>query len=305
MPSYKINFVKNFSKIILVSLALFVVIGVSLFTRGIQLDIQFKGGTILTYSYKGDIDTAKVVEKVNSLNLGNTTIQLADDLTSQKKSAKISMTTQGLNPDQLTQIDQVLTKNFKDNEFAQTSVNNVSPAIGKDFFAKSLVSIGAASLFMILFIAFRFKKIGGFSAGVMAVIALIHDIIIIFGTFVLLGYTIDNNFIAVILTILGYSVNDTIVIYDRVRENRQKYGKRASFADLMNLSINECLTRTINTTITTVLALSVICIIALITNVQSILTFAFPMMIGMISGVYSSICIAGPLWVKWQEKKAK
>lgn len=305
MPKFKIDFVKNLKKIGLLSGTLIVVIIAAIFMRGIQLDIQFKGGTILTYSYTGEVEENAITSKMAELGYDNATVQFTDEVASDSKSVKISMTTQGLSPEQLIEINNGLSASFKDNKFTQTSVSNVSPSIGKDFFAKSLVSIGFASLIMILYIGYRFRKIGGLSAGVMAIVALVHDIFIIFGTFILLGYTIDNNFIAVILTILGYSVNDTIVIYDRIRENRKTYGKKKSVRELVNLSINQCLTRTINTTVTTVMALAVICIVALISNVESILTFAFPMMIGMVSGVYSSVCIAGPLWVLWQERKAK
>ena len=105
------------------------------------------------------------------------------------------------------------------------------------------------------------------------------------------------------LTILGYSVNDTIVIYDRIRENRKTMGAEVPIGELVNTSLNQCLGRTFNTTLTTVSSLVVICVVALIFNVSSILTFAFPMMIGMIHGVYSSLCIAPQLWVLWCERK--
>lgn len=307
MKNYKFDIVGSFKKVLLISMALFVAIIGGIFIRGVELDIQFKGGTILTYSYTGELHTDEVANKVNEFNLGNTTVTEANEVASSEdeKSLKVSITSQGLTPDQLSEVNKALGETFKDNNIKQMNISNVSPTIGKDFFAKSLVSIGFASVLMILYIAFRFRKIGGFSAGVMAIVALVHDIIIVFGVFVLLGFTIDNNFIAVVLTILGYSVNDTIVIYDRIRENRDIHGNKISYKDLVNLSINQSLTRTINTTVTTVLALSAVCIVAVVSNVHSIITFAFPMIIGMVSGVYSSLFIAGPLWVKWQERKEK
>ena len=117
---------------------------------------------------------------------------------------------------------------------------------------------------------------------------------------------LNGNFIAALLTILGYSINDTVVIYDRVRENRQLYGNSMDFATLVNNSINQSLRRSINTTISTLLALGTVCVVSVVFGLDSIFTFAFPLIIGMISGVYSTICIAGPLWVEWElHKKAK
>ena len=127
---------------------------------------------------------------------------------------------------------------------------------------------------------------------------------VIYAVFVICGIPLNNNFIAAVLTILGYSINATIVVYDRVRENKRLMGK-VMVAELVNTSVNQSLTRSINTTVATVLALLAACIMALIFNVDSILTFAFPLIVGMVSGVYSSLCISSSLWVVWQEHKAK
>lgn len=170
---------------------------------------------------------------------------------------------------------------------------------------KGLVAVAVASVLILGFIAFRFKKINGLSAGFTSVIALIHDVIIVLGAFMVFGLPLDNNFIAVILTILGYSINDTIVIYDRIRENEKYYGKTLPVAELVNKSINESLTRTIHTSVCTISTMVVVCIVSLATGVESILSFALPMMIGMIAGTYSSIFLASPIWVIIQEAKAK
>ena len=138
----------------------------------------------------------------------------------------------------------------------------------------------------------------------MAVVALLHDVLFVFTTFIIFRMPINDNFIAIVLTILGYSLNDTIVIYDRIRENKRLLGKKYTTGELVNLSINQSLTRTINTSVMTVLAMAVVLVVALMYNVESIVSFALPMIIGMIAGVYSSICIAGPLWVMWQERES-
>ena len=126
---------------------------------------------------------------------------------------------------------------------------------------------------MIFYVAIRFRKIGGLSAGVMAVVALIHDLIIVYFTFVIFRMPLNDNFIAVVLMILGYSLNDTIVIYDRVRENRRKSGPKTTTAELVNSSLNQCLTRTICTSITTIIAIGSVLVVSLIYGISSIISF--------------------------------
>ena len=137
------------------------------------------------------------------------------------------------------------------------------------------------------------------------VLALVNDLMVVFGTFVLLRTALDGNFIAAMLTILGYSINDTVVVYDRIRENRTLMGKKASFEELVNHSVNQSARRTLITTITTVMALGVMCIVAKLYGLDSIFTFAFPLMMGMNSGVYTSLCVSTSAWVLWSERKPK
>jgi preprotein translocase SecF subunit len=139
----------------------------------------------------------------------------------------------------------------------------------------------------------------------MSIVALVHNCIVAFGVFVLLGFPLSEIFMAVILTIVAYSLNDTIVLYDRIRENKRLLPFKTPVGELVNRSINQSITRSINTSSTTALAMLVVTIMALIFNVQSIVTFAFPLTIGLLVGMYTSICIAGPLWVKWQQRQAR
>ena len=139
----------------------------------------------------------------------------------------------------------------------------------------------------------------------MALVALFHDVAMIYFLYVIFQMPIDSNFIAVVLMILGYSLNDTIVIYDRVREERKLMGRRTDVGTVFNVSATKTLKRTIMTSVTTLTAIMTVYILATIFNISSVKGFALPMMIGVVSGCYSSICIAGPLWVMWQNHKAK
>ena len=197
-----------------------------------------------------------------------------------------------------------MNEQFSCNEIETASISVVNPTIGGEFLAKCLVAIGFAALLMVFYVSFRFRRIGGWSAGVTAVIALVHDILMVFAVFVVGRISLNANFIAVCLTILGYSLNDTIVIYDRIRENRRIYGAAMPVEDLVNLSLNQSMTRSLLTSVTTASAMVVVSLVALLYNVNTILSFSFPMIIGMVSGFYSSVCIAPALWTMWQKKKA-
>ena len=196
-------------------------------------------------------------------------------------------------------------KKYAENGLDLISSSDVKPTAGKEFFVKCMVAIGLAFLVTVIYIAFRFKAVSGWSAGVFAIIGLIHDVIIVFGAFVLFGFEINANFMAVVLTILGYSINDTIVVYDRIRENKKLAGKRGDIVEIVNRSLNECIRRTINTTITTVTAMICVSIVGSVYGITSILSFSTPLIFGMISGVYSTMFVVCPLWILWQTRGRK
>ena len=298
----KFDFIKNRKIYLLISVAIIVVTLAVSFIFGINLDIEFKGGTIITYSYEGSVDKAAFESAIEAV-VGNVSVAESNSIATGAKNLVVTLASnEGITPETLEQVNAAVEEPYSV-KYVESST--VDPTIGGEMLLKSLVAVAVASVLMIVFIGIRFRKIGGWSAGVCAVIALLNDIFVVFATFVIFGISIDTNFMAVVLTILGYSVNDTIVIYDRIRENKNTYGEQMGVAQLVNTSLNECLRRTVLTTVTTVSALIVVCVVAVIFNVNSILSFTFPMMIGMIHGVYSSIAIAPQLWVFWQERKTK
>ena len=293
---------KIFFGISIVALVLVLIITIVV---GPKLDIQFKGGSIATYTYTGDITPDEFGKTVESFLGQDVTVQKQENSVTGQTSMVVSLTSnKNLTTETQTGLLEELQTTYADNEIEASDINNVDPVMGMEFFKKCIVAVVFASVIMIVYIGFRFHKIGGASAGVVSVIALIHDVLIAYGVFVLLGFTINDNFIAVVLTILGYSINDTIVIYDRIRENKRYYGNKMELGELVNMSINQCLRRTVTTSLTTVMALICICVVAVMMNVSSILSFAVPMMVGVISGLYSSVFLSGSLWTLWQEKKA-
>lgn len=278
----------------------------STFVFGIQLDIQFKGGAIVTYAHSGEIDK-NVAQSFIEKTLGeNVNVQEAVDIVTGKTNMVVSLTAdKSLTVDKQQALTDALRAQYPDQGFEVVKSNNVDPTIGKEFFAKCLVALALAAILMMAYIAFRFRKIGGWSAGIMCLVALLHDSIVVFATFIICRIPLNENFIAVVITIIGYSLNATIVIYDRIRENEQLLGKTVSLAELVTKSDNQSLGRTVMTSVATISAMAIVCIVGKIYGLDSILSFAFPLTMGMISGLYSSVCIAPMLWTTWQEHKLK
>ena len=284
-----IDFVSLRKRFLTVSSCLMAAIVLCAVVFGVHLDTEFTGGAMITLSYEGSF-TMSDVQKTASTALENTglTLQTGENVATGGQTLKISMPgTETVTTEQVETLLDSLNESCPDNNFAQLSLSNVSAAMGTKFLQKSLVAVVFALVLILLYIALRFKNIGGLTGGMMAVLALVNDLMVVFGTFVLLRTALDGNFIAAMLTILGYSINDTVVVYDRIRENRALMGKKASFEELVNRSVNQSARRTLITTITTVMALGVMCIIAKLYGLDSIFTFAFPLMMGMISGVYT------------------
>ncbi len=204
------------------------------------------------------------------------------------------------------QIAQELSDAYADRTFSVVESSSVDPTMGARFFQKCIVCMAITFVILLVYIALRFRKIGGLSAGVTAIIALLHDVLIVFFAFVIFGFSINDVFIAVVLTILGYSLNDTIVIYDRIRENRRLEPTKSVTAlpGIVNKSLNQTMTRSILTSLTTFMALLVIFIVAVIFGLTTVETFALPMMVGVVVGCYSSICIAAPLYTMWTVHRA-
>lgn len=284
------------------SAAIMIVGLVALFINGVNLSIQFKGGAIIKYSYTGEMDAEAAADKATEILNRNTEVQLTEDLATHSKKIVFNLSgNSGLDANDQDKFDAELKKAFPDAQLELSESNVVQPFIGKRFLTNGLIALGLTSLFIIIYVRFRFKKISGLSAGVIGLIALVHDVLVVFFIFVIFKMPINDSFIAVTLTIIGYSINDTIVIYDRIRENKPYFEKK-TFEELVDTSINQSLSRSINTSITTGISILIVCILAFAYNIDSIKTFAIPMLVGVISGCYSTVCLAGPMLVMWHKR---
>ncbi len=304
MRKFNIDFNKTFKYVALVYAAIFVIGLVACFF-GINLDINFSGGAKISYSYTGDIKTEEI-EKVAKKQLDSAfSVSKSTALAGDTETFEIALSGKNaLSAEKQDALTTAFEKEFKDNKIKLYNSNSVSPTIAGTFFAKSIVAVLITALLVVIYVGFRFRKIGGVSAALTAMVALIFDVLVTFFVCVIFRLQIDANYIAVVLTILGYSLNDTIVIYDRVRENK-KLNPSMEIGDLVNMSINQTMIRNIVTTVTTVLAVLTIVVVSEIYGLTTLRTFVIPMAFGLVSGAVSSLFVAGPLWVIWKNRKLK
>lgn len=281
---------------------------------GTTLDIQFTGGTMIKYTYNNEINEQELESLLQTatpddrITIAVSRNMIAGQETATSDQYLVTVQFSGKNTITMELQDEItaqLQEKFPDNNFVFAESSTVESSMGGKFFQKCLAAVILACALMVLYVTLRFKKIGGLSAGVMALVALLHDVTIVYFCFIMFRMPLDSNFIAVVLMILGYSLNDTIVIYDRIRENKSLMGNNAPIEDLFNKSMTQVYRRTIFTSLTTLSAILCVLIVSIIFNLTTVTSFALPMVFGVISGSYSSLFIAGPLWVTWQRSKKK
>ena len=279
-----INFNKFYKLFNLISVALVVISILLLSFKGLNFGVDFKGGTLIELRTNDvQINISTIRKSFNSMNLGDVNV---------KKFGKdndflIKFEKKDINPNSIDSIKKNLTT-FIGESFNFRRVENVGPKVSRELLKSGIIAIAVSLAAMLFYIWIRFEW--QFSVG--AILALFHDVIITLGFFSLLGLEINLSIVAAVLTIVGYSMNDTVVIYDRVRENLRKFSDIKIF-ELTNISINETLSRTIITSLTTLLALVSIYIF----GGEILKGFSLAMILGVIFGTYSSIYIANPVLV--------
>ena len=252
--------------------------------RGLNLGIDFKGGTEVSIQLNEHINKEDVDVIVKSY--------AADATTNTSDDYKYAIKSADLNSDKLSSIMTDLKAKYKLDDKALISQDEIGSSVGKELTRNSVTSLLAAFVVMLIYIAIRFE----FKFGLAALAATVHDILITVCVYAIFYVPVNTPFIAAILTIVGYSMNDTIVIFDRIRENSKKM-RRSKSIEIADVSVTETLARSIYTSSATAIT-----IIALNILVPSVRSFTFPLIVGIISGAYSSICIASPIWVYLKDK---
>ena len=277
-----INFVSKFKKANIASIVIFFLSIFFISFKGLNYGIDFKGGTLIELRTENSVDASSIRDSLKSMNLGDVNVKkFGKDGDYLIKVEQIKINNKNLIPE----IKKALSENLN-SEIDFRRVENVGPKVSSELLESSVIAITLALAAMLFYIWIRFEW--QFSLG--AIIALFHDVVITLGVFSILSLEINLSIIAAVLTIVGYSMNDTVVIYDRIRENLFKFTK-IGISDVANLSINETLARTIITSVTTLLALLSIYIL----GGEILRGFSFAMILGVIIGTYSSIFVASPI----------
>lgn len=256
-------------------------VGAALF-MGLNLGIDFTGGTMMQIEMGQTVEVAEINSIVEEFDLNPDVIHAGAEKTEIILKTKNSLS----NTERMNIFTKVKSEyNLEDTAFI--GAEQFGPAIGDEIQGRAMIAVLLASVGMFIYIIFRFELIYGVSS----IIALMHDVLILLSIYAIFRVPVNSSFIAAVLTIVGYSINDTIVVFDRVRENVKKMEK-ASFSEIANTSLKQTLTRSINTSVTTLLVIGALYVL----GVESIKAFAFPLMAGVLVGTYSSIFIASPVW---------
>lgn len=259
---------------------------VSMFMQGFNWSIDFTGGSLLRYKMDSSITADQVRNTVSDL-------KMVKEVSVQKSGSEFYIRTNELDQEQTAQMTAGLKEKFQN--VTLESAESVGATIGSELARNALIAIGIALVLMLIYITFRFEL----AFGLAAVLALFHDVLIVLGLFSIFQWEVSSYFVAAILTIVGYSINDTIVIFDRVRENLLTRKKEA-LNTLLNRSIMQTMNRSINTVLTVLMPL----VTLLLFGGSTIKIFVVALLVGFIFGMYSSICVASPLYYDIKQRSA-
>ena len=291
----KFDIVKHF-KIFLIVAIVFIatgVVGLVAMPFGLNLfnmDVDFLGGVTMTYDLRQQADTTEVEHLAKEVLEG----KLSSVTTSGDTGTQVVVKSLYVPVETRDQLTATIQENYPDAEVVSSS--SVSASVSEDLRNSAIISALVAVLCMLVYIGIRFD----FRSGLAAVCSLCHDLLVMLSAYIIFRIPFNINFIAAALTILGYSINATIVVFDRARENA-KANPKADFGEVMNKSIWQTMTRSVNTTVTTLLTITVVIIL----GVTSIRNFCWPLCVGVLAGCYSSVCISGNVWVRLRKHKKK
>ena len=265
-----------------------ILIGVVLMcTRGLNFGIDFKGGTKLVVELGDNFDKVEVDNIVKEY--------ASDAVTKTVEGTQYEIKSTELDETKTAELFDALKEKYTLDDSALVSETQIGPSVGKELSRNAIIAVLVACVAMLVYIAIRFE----FTFGVAAIGALIHDVLITLSVYAIFDIPVNSSFIAAMLTIVGYSINDTIVVFDRIRENNHSM-RRSNPTEIANKSINKTLARSINTSLTTLIIIGAVNVF-----VPTVREFSFPLLIGIAAGAYSSIFIASPIWVILKNKMNK
>ena len=290
-PGTHIPFTRFRKFAIILSTIVNILVLIMLFTMGPNLGVDFAGGTMVQLKFQQRVSISDIRAALETIQLGSSTIQNFGQEGANEFLVRLDRTSVEIGA-LGEQMKKSLSEKFGADKFEVRRIESVGPKIGEDLRQRGVLSVVAATIMMGVYIWFRFEL----RFGVGAVIALLHDVLVTVGALVLANYEFDLTIVAALLTVVGYSVNDTVIVCDRIRENMRKV-KRESLESIINTSINETLSRTIITVSTAILVLLALFFL----GGAVIRPFAFTLLVGFFSGVYSTIFIASPVILLWEK----
>ena len=271
--------------------------------NGVSLDTQFTGGTTLNYEIREVTDSERLAASLGEELGRNVSVRFTREDGQGRQSMVVTFSgKEGISPQEQRQATDLIHREYGELEAALSETYSVQPYIGQQALNRSMIAMGLAAVLITLYVWIRFSILSGLSAGLAAMAALVHDVLIVFAVFLVFSIPLNDAFVAVVLTIIGYSINDTIVIYDRIRENMRK-GEGKEVYRLVDMSVSQSLSRSVYTSVTTVIGVLILVAVSWYYQIPSIFEFSLPMLFGIISGCFSSVCIASILWALWVKKR--
>ena len=302
-PGTKFQFTRYRKIAFIVSTVVNLAVLAALFVKGPNLGVDFAGGTMIQVKFQQRVTIAQIRQALEKVDLGGGVVQDFGEPEANEFLIRLDKTSVELGA-LGDLVRKVLAEQFGADKFEVRRIEFVGPQIGEDLRFRGTMSVIVATIMMGIYIWVRFGSAFGARFGLLfgtgAVIALIHDVLVTVGALMLANYEFDLTVVAALLTIVGFSVNDTVVICDRIRENLRKI-KRETLESIINTSINETLSRTILTTGTALLVLAALYFL----GGEVIKPFAFALLVGFISGVYSTIFIASPVILLWESRRVR
>jgi preprotein translocase subunit SecF len=294
-PGTNIPFTRYRKIAVMLSTAVNLAVLIALFVKGPNLGVDFAGGTVVQLKFQQKVAIPDIRRALETVGLGAAVIQDFGEQGSNEYLVRLDKTSGEIGA-MSEQIKKALSDQFGARNFELRRIESVGPKVGEDLRFRGVMSVLAATVMMGVYIWLRFEL----RFGVGAVVALTHDILVTVGALLLANYEFDLTIVAALLTVVGYSVNDTVIVCDRIRENMRKI-KRENLESIINTSINETLSRTIITTSTAIMVLVALFFL----GGAVIRPFAFALLVGFFSGVYSTIFIASPVILLWEKRTRK
>lgn len=284
-----LNVSKNKMKTLLIPIAI-IVLGIVMFfvNKGFNFDIEFQGGVKMEIAMAGDVKTEEIKSYLETETGINPVIV-------QTTSKGVSIKTQPISEELKAQIFQKMQEKYQLDDNALISANAASASFGKRVQTKTIIFTLIAMLCILAYIAIRFE----WRSAIMSIFALLVNILVMMAVYVIFQIPLNTTFIAAMLTVVGYSINDTIVMFDRVRENMKQYNpkKQMTVSKIVDIAVTDCMGRTLGTSLTTLVTIALLYFI----GVSAVKEFAFPLIIGVLCGTFTSIFVAVPFWGAWKD----